>query len=505
MKIKSRDVLLVPVIIIMGKLTSFLFNALLGSYYGAGKISDAFIMAHTIPTILFEGVATAFISCYIPIYSSLKHESPEKIDDYNSNMTSISFLLSVIITLIYYAFRKEINGVYANGFDSASLQLLNSYASVLVWSIPFIGAYAIFRAYLQVNEKKTVSSIGQVATYTILIIAIIIFYPQDIYLAWATLAGNILCFILFYAQARQTGYKYRPYLSIKVPYVKTLLLMIFPIFFSTLASELASIVDKYFASRFSDGIVTSLTYGYQLSFAMQGIVSTSLLIVVFPTLAEKAALHDEEGMNIVIYKCLDIVCWMVMPLVAGGIIISHPIISVLFGHGNFSDESVVITASVFSVYLIGVLPMCIKHVGDRICFALKKTNYAMMTTLITVGINVVLDYLMSKVWGYYGLVYATGISICAGCIASFIMIKRDDQSLSYIKLLKSMIRPLICACIMAMILLGVKKLLSGFFVKNLVEIVVSLVIGVAVYIGSALVLFKSEIKRLLSYFHKTEK
>ena len=502
MRLKNKDVILVPVVVIAGKIVSFVFNAILGAYYGAGKISDAFLMAHSIPTILFDGVATAFISCYIPIYSSLKYESPEKIDDFNSNMTSISFSVSLSITLIYFTFHEQINRLYAKGFDDESLNLFNAYSEILVWSIPFIGAYAILRGHLQVLGKKAVSSIGQVVCYMLLIVSVILFFPNDKAISWATLAGNILCFFLFLVFAIKTGYRYRVYISFKETYIKSFLLMIFPIFFSTLVSELASIVDKFFASQHSSGIITSLTNGYQLSFSIQGIISASLLIVVFPVLADKAARKDEIGVNNVVYTCVNTVCWAVFPLVVGGILLSEPIIAILFGHGKYSVQSTKITALIFSGYLLGVLPMCIKHIGDRTCYALKKTNYSMITTFITVGMNIVLDYVMNKIWGYMGLVIATSISILLGSITTIVLIKRKNRSLSYKRIMHSFLCPGICSLIMGIVIYLLKLFVSRYSINNILLLILSISLGVVVYIGAAFLLFRKHLYEVIRSFKK---
>lgn len=493
---RNKDAFLVPIIIVLGKLISFVFDALLGSYYGVGKISDAFIMAHSIPTILFEGVVTALISCYIPVQRSIQYESPEKVDEYNSNMTNIAFLLSLIITVIYFVFHHQINRLYASGFDDASLLLLDSYSSILVWSIPFIGASSIFRAHLQVSLKRAISSVGQIVCYSALIVAILVLYPNDASLAWATLIGNILSFVIFLTVAYKTGYKYRPFISLKERYIKTVLLMIFPIFASTLASEISSIVDKFFASQYADGIITSLSYGYKLSFAVQGIVSSSLLVVVYPILADKAAQRDLTGVNHLIYQCIELVSWIVVPLVCGGIVLSEPIIRLLFSHGNFDSSNVNIIASIFSVYLLGVLPMCIKHIGDRTCFALKKTKYAMITTFITVGMNVILDYLMSKSFGYIGLVFATGISILIGSISVFVLIKKETNALSWMTILKSIVKPFISAAVMIVSVVIVGKMLTSG-INYVVRLILCVVIGGTVYIAVSFAFFRQDIMSLI--------
>ncbi len=474
MKVKNKDIMLVPITIVGGKILSFVFNALLASYYGAGKISDAFIMAHSIPTILFEGVATAFISCYIPIQRMIEHKSPEQMEKYNSNMTSISILISLLITLVYFVFQHRINGVYAKGFDDTSLALLDKYTSILVWSIPMIGAYSIFRGYLQVSGKKTVSSLYQVIAYSVLIVALVLFFPRDAMLAWATLFGNLLCFFIFGYFALKSGYRYKLYISLKEDYIRSILLMIGPIILSTLASELASIIDKYFASQYSDGIITSMTYGYQLSFAMQGIASASLVIIIFPTLSDRAAQEKYSEMNDVVYIGTEILAWIIIPLVVGGVIIARPLIRVLFGHGSFTDDSVLITSDVFKVYLIGVFPMCMVHIGDRVCIALKKTRLAMITTLVTVGSNIILDCILGGLWGYVGLVFATGISIVLGMITNMLLIWKQGIGFSLRRIALIISRPMLNSIIMGITVFFLNNSIIHFLKYiNLQKIIVS--------------------------------
>ena len=62
------DTMAVPFMIILAKAMTFLFDIVLSSFYGANNITDAFIMANSLPTILFDGIANAIIVCYIPVY-----------------------------------------------------------------------------------------------------------------------------------------------------------------------------------------------------------------------------------------------------------------------------------------------------------------------------------------------------------------------------------------------------------------------------------------------------
>ena len=500
MRIRNRNILLTPLFLLGGKIFSFAFNALLGSFYGAGKISDAFIMAYAIPTILFEGLASSIISCYISIERTLRYESPEEIDRYNGNMTNISVLLSVVVTAAGLLFLRPIIRIYAYGFDDASLELLIRYSKIIIYAIPLIGAQSILRAHLQAAERQALVCSLQMILYSILIFALVAFYPNDLALAWAVLVGHFLCLSLFLVCAYRTGYRYTLYLSVQEDYIRAMLAMIFPTFLSVVVAEIASMIDKSFASLYAEGIVTSLTYGYHLSFAIQSLSSSALLILAFPKLADRAARNDFAGLNNLTYKCLEVISWFVVPTTIMGLIMAHPIIKVLFGHGNFSDDSVRITALVFSAYLFGVLPMCVKHVGDRICFALKKTNLAMITTSATVGANIALDYLMNRIWGYMGLAAATGISILIGSITVFVLIKKETPSLSLRTALESLAQPFLPGALMGVITLLVKSALDNAQItlqKPLISLSICALISVASYVGFSFLFFK---RRLTEFF-----
>ena len=506
MKKQNYNILFVSFCIIGGKLISFLFNAICGYYYGAGTISDAFIMAHSIPTLLFEGISAALITCYIPLYFNYKKDNSELICNFNSNLTSISFFLSIALTIFYFIFRHPINNLYANGFDESKLALLDKFSAIIIWSVPFIGVNSILRAYLQVNNHKALSSTSQLISYSVLIIFLIVFFPNPLSLAWGTLFGNILCFIIFLIAAKAKGYEYKIYLSLKDNYIKPLAIMVTPIICSTLVSDLASIVDKFFASYYSEGIVTSLTYGYQLSFAIQGIVSTSLLIIVYPEMAKSVAQKNLERLNNQIYSCIEIITWIVLPLITGGIVLAYPLIDLLFGHGNFSDNNVRTTAFIFSGYILGVLPMSIKHVGDRTCFALGKTRLAMITTIIIVISNIILDATLPLYFGYIGLVIATDISILIGCITVFLFIRTTSSNLSLRKLLFTMVRPLLSSVIMGIFVSFTYNLIcenSPFATYHTVLILsICICAGIISYLGISILFFKHRVFAVISDIKK---
>lgn len=65
-------------IAIIAKISGFARELVLSYFFGASAITDAYIIALTIPTVIFNFVGVGFNSGYIPIYSMIKKDMDKK-------------------------------------------------------------------------------------------------------------------------------------------------------------------------------------------------------------------------------------------------------------------------------------------------------------------------------------------------------------------------------------------------------------------------------------------
>ena len=493
---KLLDSLFVPVTIIVGKLFTFIFDALLVAYYGASEITDAFILAHALPTILFDGVANAIIVCFIPIYQKIKNEDENQINAYCNNTLVLAIFIGVIVSLLFTLLRSHILGFYAKGVSPLSFMYLEKFSRIVIWAIPFISAYSVFNAFLQTNGSKSLGNISQIITYIVLIITIILSYPAEVFLAYFTVIGNILVFILLANFSMDKGWKFSYVFNIKDEYIKFLLISAVPIFVSSLLSEINAIVDKYYASFYATGIITSMTYGYKLGFAIQGIIASAVMIMLFPELAKFASQGALEKLGEMTSLAIRVISYFQYPIVIGGILYSQNIIQLVFGHGNFNVEDVTVTAKIFKIYLLGVIPMSIKHVGDKLCYSLQKNNFALYASIASIICNIILNQILSAYFGYIGLAYATGLSLLIGCIVIFLFIYRYNHKILKKELFLSIVQPLIPSFIMLAILLISNELFINQLSKNnFLYLIVSIAVGAVSYIASVLIFQKNYLKK----------
>lgn len=496
---KSLKIIAVPMTVIVAKIITFVFDAILSSRYGAGMISDAFIMANSIPTILLDGVVAAMIACYIPIYEELKILDNKEYKNFSSNILMMSLILGLGITILFTSFRDGILGMYAKGFDDDSQKLLSYYVGILIWSIPFCTIGGVLRAYLQVNNSKAISNISQIIVYIVLICAVIITFPNDRLLPYAVVLGNAVSTMLLFCVSRAKNIRIKPYISFKASYLKKFFLMMFPVLISTLVGEINSLADKFFSSFFEAGIITSMTLSYKLSFAIQGIVSTSLMLILYPSLARSAAHNDTGGFSYHLLMSNKIIAWFSMPLVLGGIVMADDLIRIAFGHGKFTEENVMVTSILFTIYLLGVVPLCLKNISDKALYAMGKTNYTLWTSIISVVLNIGLNIMVYEKLKYIGLAAATSIAILAGTIIQWMIIGKTDEKLVSSQHFKVLIKPLLVSCLMAAGVLIFKNLLLQLQVGMLARTVLCCVVGAVLFAGLMLLTGKREIQEIISY------
>ncbi|MFB6732575.1 lipid II flippase MurJ, partial [Bacillus mobilis] len=60
------------------KIVGLLRDVQLAAIYGAGIVSDAYIIAMNIPNIIFAAIGVALSTVYIPLYSEIRETQGEK-------------------------------------------------------------------------------------------------------------------------------------------------------------------------------------------------------------------------------------------------------------------------------------------------------------------------------------------------------------------------------------------------------------------------------------------
>lgn len=413
----------------------FIRELFVADVFGTSALGDAFIVSLSIPDILVSGFTTAIATLYIPTYYKVlkeKHKNPKDINEYNSSVLGLLIIICILITVLTEIFTKFVVNIFAPGFDTEIEVITIQLLRIVIISVIPIGISGLFKAYGQiVNEFSLLTLVGVTINLSV-IIALVIFKDKNLSaLAWSVLLGNIIYLILCFIIVKHRGFRCSKKISLKNKYLSSLIIGILPVFISNIVSEINQIIDKNFASQLSEGSISALNYSSKIINLITAIIGTAISSVLFANLSKIATEGNKGKMAKEVERINSIVITMIMPLFLFILLFSKSIVQILFGRGQFGEESVIITAECLSFYSIGVIGFNLKAIWVRIYNASLDTKTPAINSGIAVICNILLNILLISIMQHRGLALATGL---ASIITDLLLIVFYKKSNAYFNL-----------------------------------------------------------------------
>ena len=377
-------------------------DILLASFFGTSAILEAFIVAFRLPnlfrSILGEGFADSVAT---PVLSEYQ-EDREKIFSIGSNLLSFSMLVLSLMTVLGVIFAKPLVMVIAPGFldDPAKFSMTVDFTRITFFYLFFIGVSVNSFSILYTLKKFFIPSITPIFLNLSFIVGIIFFnqYFENYILVICVLVGGILQVVFPLIFLRKEGFKFK--FNIKDIFKDKVLLRMLKLFPPRILSgavyQLSVIVDTVFASFahiVGQGAVASLLFANRY---------VHLPIAVFIHAICKVAMvdlsfyHSKDNLDdfkkLLVFSFSNLI-FFVVPISVTYMFLSTPIIDVILHRGDFSIQSLNMTASILFFYSFGLFFFCSIKLLVNVFYALKDTLTPAKVTGISLVINVILSAL----------------------------------------------------------------------------------------------------------------
>lgn len=440
----------VMVTIFLSKIFGFFREIVLASKYGASSISDAFIIAHGMPTILLMGIAGALATSYIPTYTKLAAENLGKAKKMSYNLVTILIVAGMGLTVLFITFSKPLVQLFAVGFTGETLELTVSLAKVTMWTLVPILLINLLGAYLRMNGKFLLSSsFGIVVNLFVIATILLSSSTHTQIMAWGMCLGFYASAGLVALQSYRLGFQYRPTLQWNTT-MQEILRLCFPIFLSSTVLQVSKIIDRSFASMLSAGSVSAMNYASKLQEFIIAVFVNSLGMVIFPELSKLESTDDIGTLKKYAIEAINLMGFMIIPIMAGAMILSKPIVTILFMRGAFDDAAVAMTSESLWFYAIGFLAIGFNMVLTRVFYALRDTKTPAKNSILSVSLNILLNYLLVSSMAHKGLALATSLSGILTTILLLISLRKKIGPLGLRASLRELIKVLIATAVMSL-------------------------------------------------------
>lgn len=416
-----RATLGVTLIIFVSKAIGFIREIVFAACFGTGSQMDAYNAAYGlyyVPVLLFNSCIS---STLIPLYIQRRKEKGiESANRFVSNVVNLFILASLAVSVLMMLLSGPIVHLTYWGYEAEKRALIASQLRIMLPSLLFLVTSIVLASLLNAREKYIAAQLTGFPLNFCLILAAATLGGQygATALSWGVFVSGILQMLVLIPFLRGQ-YSYSLRFEYRSPLIRRMLALSAPAILSMAVNELNHLIDRSLASSLPSGCLSGMNYGYKLIMFMTGVLVYPLTTVMFSRMSLRAAEQDKKGVARIVTESLELLCLVLLPIIALCAILSTDIIRLVYQRGAFSDASVAVTAWAFLFYVLGVLFFGARDMLNRAFHALQDTRTTLINSLITVALNVALNLLLVRPMGVGGLALATSLSAMVGAALLF--------------------------------------------------------------------------------------
>ncbi len=400
--------------------------------FGAGFVTDAFIAAFRIPNLLRDLFAEgALSSAFIPVFTDhLTNQGKQKAWELANLVLNLLLITLCVVVILGIIFSPYIVKLIAPGFgeEMGKQELTTLLSRIMFPFLLFIALAALAMGILNTFRRfgvpalaPTMFNLGMIAGGLFLSP---LFDPPIIGMALGVLLGGLGQLVIQLPTLRNIGFKYRFKINLRHPGVKRILLLMVPATLGLASTQVNIFVNTLIASFLTQGSVSYLNYSFRLMQFPIGVFGIAVATVTFPIISAYAA-KKEMGQLLSTYtSSLKLVFFLTIPSAIFLAVASQPVISVLFQHGKFTFLDTVATSQALMFYCIGLFAYSSVRLTASTFYSMGDTKTPVKTSVVAVGINIILNLLLMRPLGFKGLALAASVAAMTNL---FLLLKILDK------------------------------------------------------------------------------
>lgn len=487
----AKSTILLMMATMIAKILGFVRELVLASSYGASMYSDAYLTAMNVPLVIFAIIGTTLGTVLIPMYFEVENELGEDGSiHFINNVFNLVVVTCIILALIGITFTKPLVKMFAIGFKGEILYMTINFTRIIIIGIVFTGLSYTMTAYLQIKNNFVIPGLITVPRNIIIIISIIFSVKYNPYIMiFGTLIAMGVEFLFQLPFAIKAGYRYKSYININDKYIKKSINLIIPVLIGVAVTQVNMMVDRTLASTLSEGSISALNYANKLNGFVMALFIASIATVIYPIFSKLSAEEDKGLFIKSIVKSINSVIVLVMPISVGAIVLSKPIVRLLFERGAFDSRATEMTVIALIMYSIGTVAYGLRSILDKVFYSLKDTKTPMINGVIAMSMNIVLNILLVKYLKLAGLALATSLSSIICILLLFRSLKAKLGYFGGDKVIKNTLQSFGASVVMGIATYNIYNLLNNQVFKNdIVSLAISILFGAILYLILALVL-----------------
>jgi len=420
----ARAAAVIMVMTLLSRLLGLVRDASIAAIFGATGITDAYLVAYTIPFTVQTVLGIGFVTVIVPVITSylVRNERDEAWRVAGAVLTWTGVVLAGIALLGVMA-APMLVGIIAPGFEPEVFSLAVHLTRIMFPSILFVGLGMLASGVLNAGHRFAIPALAPAVPNVAVIFAVLgvgsLFGVTGV--AWATLAGFVGFLLVQMPSLRGMGFTFHPSLAVNHPVVRRVGAALGPLLLAVSINQIYLIMNRFFASGLLAGSITALDLGNR-ALQLPGIFVNAVYTVTFPALAEQAVRQEREGLTRTIRQGLILILLVIIPASVGMMVLREPIIKLLYGRGAFDQAAVEMTALALLYFAVGFPAQAANQVLTRTFYAMEDVSTPVCLGLVSVALNGVLSLWLVGRMGYSGLALANSVATVVNMVVLLVVL-----------------------------------------------------------------------------------
>lgn len=414
-------------------------DAVIFIIFGAGGMTDAFLIAFRLPNFLRRLFAEgAFSQAFVPVLSDIKAQ--QGLAQTRAAIALIAGPMLVVlgvVTAVGILIAPWLIAVFAPGFiGDARFDTAGDLLRITFPYIFFISLTALGIGVLNTFGRFAIPAFMPVLLNVSLIVAALWLAPYFdepiTALAWGVLIAGGAQLAVQIAALRRLNLLPRPRLHLGHPVVRRVLNLMGPAILGSSVIQINLLIDTVIASLLADGSISWLYLSDRFVELPVGLFAIALSVVLLPQLSRYHAVGDARQFNNTLSWGGNCVIALALPCLAGLILLSEALFITLLQYRAFTDFDTRMATASLIAYTLGLPAFMLVKVLNAGLFARQNTRAPTRIALIAMLCNLTLNLAFLGIWRladwgaeHAALALATGIAAWLQCALLYRAVRRN--------------------------------------------------------------------------------
>ena len=437
----ARSGTIVGLMTLLSRVLGFVRDQVLAIVFGAGSVTDVFLVAFKIPNFLRRLFAEgAFAQAFVPVFTEYREtRSRAALLDLAANVSGTLIVIVLLVSTAGVMLSPFLIMLFAPGFldEPEKFDLATHMLRITFPYLFFVSLVAYAGNMLNTFGKFAVPSFTPVLLNVCMIGAALLLSPHfDVpitALAWGVFVAGAAQLALQVPFLRQIGLLPRPRWGWKHSGVQRILKLMAPAILGSSVAQINLLLDTIIASFLTAGSLSWLYYSDRLMEFPLGLLGVTLGTIILPRLSSEHANAAPDQFRRTLDWALRLVLILGVPSALALMILAEPMLLTLFGYGEFTAHDATMASYSLIAYSAGLPAFLLIKIFAPAFFARQNTRTPVRIGIIALMSNMAynLMFVMPMIWldfvaPHTGLALASSLAAWQQALMLYRQLKAED-------------------------------------------------------------------------------